>query len=175
MCHVTQDHVGVQGGTVPSMSFLHFSFREADVCKSASLVTVQLQASSMNLCLVRQLPAALSALFSHTRPHGGLGPFFFSLLLFKCLAQNFLCDLISGPSYDVPLLPVLCIFFTLFWLPSLVRARVPRTSEVNSHLPWLCLEPLYSLRVMYTFCLRKQPFPFKKGIAINLPLLCEVS
>ena len=62
MCRVTLGHGGVQAGTVPREWLLRTSFREAEVCNSAFLVTVQLQASPMDLCLVRQVPAAPSAL-----------------------------------------------------------------------------------------------------------------
>ena len=53
---------GVQAGTVPREWLLCTSFREAEACNSAFPATVQLQASPTDLCLVRQVPAAPSAL-----------------------------------------------------------------------------------------------------------------
>ena len=102
---------------VPRGWFLHMSFRKAEVGISAFLVTVQFSSNHLPRIqdwLVRSCtaPSALSfhlfllhGFFLHSfRPQNGI-PFSFSLPV-KCLAQNFLCDLISGPSYEVLLLPV---------------------------------------------------------------------
>ena len=59
----------------------------------------------------------------HTRQHGRLPstPFQTTSLpplsacpYIKCSTQNFLCDLISGPSYDVPFLPIPLYFLHPF-------------------------------------------------------------
>ena len=80
---------------------------------------------------------------SYTRPHGGI-PFSFSVPSFRCLAQNFLCDLISGPSYDVLLLPVPPYLLPSFDCCLQSGPEFPMTHE-------LCHKSLYALRVTYTF------------------------
>ena len=94
---------------------LHTPFKKAEVCSLAFLVTVQLQASPTNLCLVRQVPAQLhllccgpaltpncmasfswqtlsctlsdhtAASYIHTKPHGGPGPFY---ILPNCMSAS---------------------------------------------------------------------------------------
>ncbi|KAF6086296.1 hypothetical protein HJG60_008488 [Phyllostomus discolor] len=110
-----------------------FSVHPSERQKSAFPVTVQLQASPINLCLVRQVPAQLHELSPYTppshmassslsthmassSPNHMASPYIPDLLAefpslsahphFKCSSQKFLHDLISNPSYDVLLLPV---------------------------------------------------------------------
>ena len=95
---------------------------------------------------------------------------------------NFLHYLIFGPSYGMFVSTIFAsspVSFTFFWLPVLVREKVPSnawTFRVGICLPWLCHESLYTLKVMYTFpALGGSPLPFRKSTAINLPSLCKVS
>ena len=97
---------------------------------------------------------------------------------FKCSAQNFPLDLISSPSYDESVSTIFAsspISFTFFWLPSLVRAKVPsdaRTSRVGIcplpltqvlyELPWLCQESLSVFTVTTQFTLGGRPLLFRK-------------
>ena len=174
-----------------------YVLKEAEVCDSAPLVTVQLQASPTILCLVRQIPAAPSALpwsclvwssppadfmvctpvsLTHSRPlwtsslHGGLSFLHPCSLLSLNAPRNFLCDIISSPSYDVLASVIFAsspVSFIFSQLPPLVRARVlsdTGASRVGSHLP-------YGM----SHTLDGSLLPFRKGMAINLPLLCKVS
>ena len=110
---------------------------------------------------------------------------FFSPPWFECLAWNFLPDFISSPSFGVLVSTISAIFplfFTCFWLPSLVRAKVPRNAD---HAEWAsapchshrhciptCQEPLKVFAVTYTiqFALRCSPLFFRK--ARLLPCRC---
>ena len=85
----------------------------------------------------------------------------------------------SGPSYGVLGSTIFAsspVSFTLFWLPSLVRARVPSDAQVSGEgiCPPGCHESLHILIVMYTI-LQLLISSFQEGMAINLPLLCNVS
>ena len=111
------------------------SFRKAEVCSSIFLVTVQLESSPTNLCMAWQVPTKLCRglhlltpdlmACSYYKPHGfplthqtsqpapvytfsdhmASSSLSLSLPLFSMLGQNFLCGLISSPSYHMPFLP----------------------------------------------------------------------
>ena len=75
--------------------------------------------------------------------------------------QRFLCDLISSSSHNELLLPVPLYLFTFFWLPSLVRRRVPCDTGASASLPliqvlhkffWLHHQSLCILKIWYSFC-----------------------
>ena len=122
----------------------------------------------------------------HTRPHGG--PTSLSVCPhFKGLARNFVCALLSGPFYDVLVSIIFAsspVSFTFFQLPSLV-------SGAGTSGPGICplpvVQALYKLpthpsgvpqcshKSCTQFALGGSPLPFRKGVAINLPLLCKVS
>ena len=118
--------------------FSVMSFRKAEVCIPGHS-SFQLQAPLMNLCLVSQVPAWLHQLSPSTlschmgnRLHACFftipgcmveSPYFMAPSSWlpaslsthphsKCLARNFLCDLISHPSYDM-----LCLPIPLYLLP----------------------------------------------------------
>ena len=57
----------------------------------------------------------------------------------KCSAHNFLCDSLSGPSYECHFCPV-PVYFTFFCLPSLVKAKVP--NNVRTSREGICSLPL---------------------------------
>ena len=126
MCHVTLSHGGVQGGTCPKRVASYILQRS----RSLQLLSqsVWLQASATNLCLVRGpsqlhqlccclLQAGFLAGLLLLTPDLMASPYTPDLMedwtpslsarnYLECSAQNFLCDLISGLSYEVLLLPV---------------------------------------------------------------------
>ena len=119
MYHITLNNGGVQGGTCPKRMASLFVLQRSRSLKLSipNHNSVELQASPTNLCLVRQVPTQLHqlsayTLSSHMASSSSLSDFMveFSSLsthpCFKCSARNFLCDLMSGPSCDVLLLPV---------------------------------------------------------------------
>ena len=107
---------------------------------------------------------------THSRPlwtsslHGGLS-FLHPCSLHSLNApRNFLCDIISSPSYDVLASVIFAsspVSFIFSQLPPLVRARVlsdTGASRVGSHLPYVMSHTLDGSLL-----------PFRKGMAINLP------
>ena len=74
----------------------------------------------------------------------------------KCSVQNFLCDIISSPSYDMLLLPVLLNLLTFFLCSTLVRARVLSDTGVsNSCL--LCRHYISSPSKVTSPCMLPKP------------------
>ena len=76
------------------------------------------------------------------------------------------------------------LYLTSFHLPSLVKARVPHDTGASASLPhlqawykfpWLGHKSLYILKITDSFFTGWQLLPFRKDIAINLPLLWKVS
>ena len=151
----------------PRKWLFYTSFRAAEACNSAFLVTVQLQESPMNLCLVRQVPAAPSAWLQSSlvwpSPPLALmvlscislthfGPFLFlvdSPLFQPALIWKAQHRTSCVTSYDVSVLAIFAsssVSFTFLPLPSLVRARVPSDTGAYGmggiRLPWLCHESL---------------------------------
>ena len=109
---------------IPKEWLLHMSFTEAEVCSSR--VPVLLQAPPTNPCSVRQLPAELHQLSPYTltslqttwqfppyypKPHGRKTPSLSDYPYFKCSAQNFLHDLVSGL-----MMCYFCPFPSIFYL-----------------------------------------------------------
>ena len=107
----------------------------------------------------------------HTRPCGG--PLLFQpTLLLK--AQPWPSCVTSYPV--PPICVTVCHFcqfpisFTVFWLPVLVRARVPREASASPG----CVMSCTLLKSHTPFTLGGSPLPFRKGMPVNLPLLCKV-
>ena len=115
----------------------------------------------MSVCLARQVPTAPPALLlscGRRRPPGrppdllaGFpadlveDPYYSACPNFKCSSQNFLHGQTPGSSYGALVSAVFVSFvsLTLFWLPSLVRARV--ASHAQASRVGICPHPWHRL------------------------------
>ena len=151
MCRVTWHHEGFQGGTLPKRVTSPYILQ-----KSRSLqLSIPGHSSALSIshkpgwlgrsCISISSAAIFSSQTSQqtssltVRPHGRPSSLSLSPPSFKCSAQNFLCDLISSPSYGVVVSTIFAsssVFFTLFWLPSLVGAKVSSDRQVSGHPGW---------------------------------------
>ena len=96
----------------------------------------------------------------------------FSLLSFKCSAQNFLCDFITGPCYcalECTIFASFAVSFTFFCLPSLIRAKVPSDTQISG----VGVHPLPLAQAQYEHpppCYVKSPWMFSAMYTIHSEL-----